>query len=416
MRTLPSLSLLAKSLAHRILPITPKNKGELNVCDFAAILNPTAYPPERHAYLFELMRKFELCVRFPEEEGRYLIPQLLDKQQPPEADNFDPTECLNFQYYYPTLPKGLLPRFIVRTHPLSAGQPRWRTGVILKFDGDTALVKADIQDKKVYISVKGSSAGRQRLLAVIRSDFERIHSDFSFTPQEMVPVPNHPEVLIPYKKLRVMENRGIQTFQEVSDEDVLDLNVTELLNGVDLEGTRKPETMRDLDKKALRLFYNYSHKDEALRLFYSYSHKDEALRDELETHLKLLQRQGLIESWHDRRIAPGQEWKDEIDSNLERADIILLLISADFIASDYCYDIEMTRALELYNAKEAEVIPIILRDCSWHSAPFGKLQALPKDAKAVTNKDAWYSHDPAWTNVELGISTVIKKLQRDRSY
>jgi internalin A len=219
----------------------------------------------------------------------------------------------------------------------------------------------------------------------------------------MVPVPNHPEVLIPYKKLRVMENRGIQTFQEVSDEDVLDLNVTELLNGVDLEGTRKPETMRDLDKKALRLFY-------------SYSHKDEALRDELETHLKLLQRQGLIESWHDRRIAPGQEWKDEIDSNLERADIILLLISADFIASDYCYDIEMTRALELYNAKEAEVIPIILRDCSWHSAPFGKLQALPKDAKAVTNKDAWYSHDPAWTNVELGISTVIKKLQRDRSY
>jgi internalin A len=377
------------------------NKGELNVCDFATILDSKAYPPERHSYLFELMRKFELCVRFPEDEGRYLIPQLLDKQQPPEADNFDPTECLNFQYHYPTLPEGLLPRFIVRTHTLITGQPRWRTGVILKFDGDTALVKADIQDKKVYISVKGSSAGRRRLLAVIRSDFERIHSDFSFTPQEMVPVPNHPEVLIPYKKLRIMENKGIQTFQEVSDEDVLDLNVTELLNGVDLEGTRKSETTRDLDKKALRLFY-------------SYSHKDEILRDELETHLKLLQRQGLIESWHDRRIAPGQEWKDEIDSNLERADIILLLISADFIASDYCYDIEMTRALEQYAAKKAEVIPIILRDCSWQSAPFGKLQALPKDAKAITDKDAWYSHDPAWTDVERGIATVIKQWKRDR--
>ncbi|MCG9890853.1 MAG: TIR domain-containing protein [Thermosynechococcaceae cyanobacterium MS004] len=377
-----------------------QNKGELNVCDFAAILDPSAYPPERHVYLFELMRKFELCVRFPEDEGRYLIPELLDKQQPPEADNFDPTKCLNFQYHYPTLPEGLLPRFIVRTHPLSVGQPRWRTGVILKFDDDTALVKADIQDKKVYISVKGSSSSR-RLLAVIRSDFERIHSDFSFTPQEMVPVPKHPEVLIPYKKLRIMEKNDISNIQEVTDEDVLNLNVAELLNGVDLEGTRKPETMRHLHKQALRLFY-------------SYSHKDEALRDELETHLKLLQRQGLIEPWHDRKIAPGQEWKGEIDSNLERADIILLLISADFIASDYCYDIEMTRALARYEAKEAEVIPIIVRDCSWHSAPFGKLQALPKEAKAVTNKDAWYSHDPAWTDVERGIATVIKQWRRDR--
>jgi internalin A len=378
-----------------------QSKGEINVSDFATILDPIAYPPERHTYLFELMRKFELCFRFPEDEGRYLIPQLLDKQQPPEADTFEPTECLNFQYHYPILPEGLLPRFIVRTYSHSTSQPRWRTGVILSFEGDTALVKADIQDKKVYILVKGSSSGRRRLLAVIRSDFERIHSDFSFTPQEIVPVPNHPEVLISYKKLRIMEKNNIPTIQEVIDEDVLNLNVAELLNGVDLEGTRKPETIHNPNKKALRLFY-------------SYSHKDEALRDELETHLKLLQRQSLIESWHDRRIAPGQEWKGEIDSNLERADIILLLISADFIASDYCYDIEMTRALERYAAKKAEVIPIILRDCSWHSAPFGKLQALPKDAKAVTNKDAWYSHDPAWTDVERGIATVIKQWKRDR--
>jgi internalin A len=378
-----------------------QNKGELNVCDFAAILDPQDYPPERHAYLFELMRKFELCVRFPEPEGRYLIPQLLDKQQPPEADDFPPAECLNFQYHYPTLPEGLLPRFIVRTHTLSVGHPRWRTGAILQFDGDTALVKADIQDKKVYISVKGASSGRRRLLAVIRSDFERIHSDFSFKPEEIVPVPNHPNVLIPYKKLRIMEKKNISTLQEVTDEDVLTLNVADLLNGVDLEGTRKPETMKDLNKKSLRLFY-------------SYSHKDEALRDELETHLKLLQRQGLIQPWHDRRIAPGQEWKDEIDTNLERADIILLLVSADFIASDYCYDIEMKRALERYEAKEAEVIPVIIRDCSWQSAPFGKLQALPKDAKAVNNTKSWDSRDAAWTDVERGIATVIRRWKGDR--
>ncbi len=118
---------------------------------------------------------------------------------------------------------------------------------------------------------------------------------------------------------------------------------------------------------------------QAVRLFYSYSHKDETLRNELETHLKLLQRQGLIETWHDRQIEAGDEWKQKIDENLERADIILLLISSDFIASDYCYDKEMGRAMERHSQKEARVIPVIVRDVNWRIAPFAELQALPKD-------------------------------------
>ncbi len=93
------------------------------------------------------MRRFELCFSFPDEEGHYLLPDLLDKQQPVAVEDFQPDACLNFRYQYPILPEGLLPRFIVRTHVLSAGQPRWRTGVILKFEGNRALVKADRQDK-----------------------------------------------------------------------------------------------------------------------------------------------------------------------------------------------------------------------------------------------------------------------------
>jgi internalin A len=372
-------------------------KGELNVYDFATILDSTDYPSERHSFLFELMRKFELCVRFPDDEGRYLIPQLLDKQQPPEAEIFVPTECLNFQYHYASLPEGLLPRFIVRTYILSTDQPRWRTGVILEFEGNRALVKADVQDKRVYIFITGSPSSRRRLLAIIRSDFDHIHNIVCKTskPQEMVPIPDHPDVLIPYKKLQVMENKGTKLFEDVVGEDVIEFNVTKLLNGVDLEGTRRPQLMKDSDSKPLRLFY-------------SYSHKDETLRDELETHLKLMQRQGLIETWSDRRITAGQEWKDKIDENLERAEIILLLVSADFIASDYCYDIEMKRALERHETKKARVVPIIVRDVSWHSALFGKLQALPKDGKAVT---IWPNKDTAWRNVSEGIEKVIKELK-----
>jgi internalin A len=146
-----------------------------------------------------------------------------------------------------------------------------------------------------------------------------------------------------------------------------------------------------------------------MRLFYSYSHKDENLRNELDTHLKLLRRQGLIETWHDRKIEAGDEWKRKIDENLERADIILLLVSADFIASDYCWDKEMMRALQRHENGEAQVIPVIVRDVNWKRAPFAKLQALPKDGLAVTK---WPDKDSAWRNVSEGIERIVEEIRK----
>jgi internalin A len=382
----------AEELAH--------SNGELEAACLSRNLDIQNYPPERHGFLLDLMRKFELCFRFQEDENRYLIPDLLDKQRPEQATDFDPAECLNFRYEYPVLPEGLLPRFIVRTHVLSEHQLRWRTGVILDFEGNRALVEADPQDKCVSISVKGPMASRRRLLAVIRSDFERIHSSFKFKPKELVPVPGHPNISLPYQDLLVMEQNRLTKFPQVIDGQVVQLNIRDLLNGVDLEGSRQAKSKLD------------RHSD-ALRLFYSYSHKDETLRDELETHLKLLQRQGLIQPWHDRRILPGDEWADDIDDNLNRADIILLLISADFIASDYCYEKEMQRAMERHNNSEAVVIPIILRPTDWQKTPFSKLQFLPKDADPVTQ---WRDRDAAWLNVETGIKQVVESRSTSRRF
>ena len=118
-------------------------------------------------------------------------------------------------------------------------------------------------------------------------------------------------------------------------------------------------------------------------VFMSYSHADEQLRDELEKHLAGLRRQGVITTWHDRRIGPGEELHGQISAQLDAADIILLLISADFLDSDYCYDVEVTRAMERHDQGTARVIPIILRPCDWHGAPFGKLMAVPTDSKPV---------------------------------
>jgi internalin A len=374
-----------------------EQKGEIRLGDLSRILDRRKYPANMHRFLFDLMKKFELCFSFPDDDTHYLIPELLDKQEPPEAAEFEPETCLNFQYHYPLIPEGLLPRFIVRTHVLSEGLPRWRTGVILKFEGNLALVKADVQDKKVFISVSGPQAGRRRLLAIIRSDFERIHRDIrNLEPQEMIPLPDHPDAVVPYKELSVLEINGVKEFPKVVGGEVIRVAVNDLLNGVDIKGTRRRELVRNGQRQVMRLFY-------------SYSHKDENLRNELDTHLKLLRRQGLIETWHDRKIEAGDEWKRKIDENLERADIILLLVSADFIASDYCWDKEMMRALQRHENGEAQVIPVIVRDVNWKRAPFAKLQALPKDGLAVTK---WPDKDSAWRNVSEGIERIVEEIRK----
>jgi hypothetical protein len=144
-----------------------------------------------------------------------------------------------------------------------------------------------------------------------------------------------------------------------------------------------------------------------VRIFVSYAHEDDALRDELMTHLSLLVRQGLIAPWQDRSIRPGDDWESAIDENLEAADIVLLLVSADFMASDYIESKELRRALERHDAGEARVIPVILRPVDWESSPFGRLQAIPKDAKPVTT---WPDRDEAWANVVKSLRSAVANL------
>jgi hypothetical protein len=118
-----------------------------------------------------------------------------------------------------------------------------------------------------------------------------------------------------------------------------------------------------------------------------------------------------VRSWHDREIGAGDLWKEAIDRNLQEADVILLLISADFLASDYCFDIEMKNALDRHAVGEALVIPVILRPVDWHATPFGKLQALPKDGKPVTTFE---NLDIALQQVAQGIRRAIEGLLEAR--
>ena len=144
-----------------------------------------------------------------------------------------------------------------------------------------------------------------------------------------------------------------------------------------------------------------------LNLFFSYAHEDEALRDQLEIHLTSLKRAGIISTWHDRRISVGEVFDNQISAHLEEDDIILLLVSPYFIASDYCFNIEMKRALERHNAGSAVIIPVILHPCDWHAMPFGGIKACPKDGRAISRYPN--IHD-AFLEVTLAVKDAALKL------
>lgn len=151
-------------------------------------------------------------------------------------------------------------------------------------------------------------------------------------------------------------------------------------------------------------------------LFYSYAHEDEGLRDELQGHLKILERRGLLAPWHDRRIEAGQDWAGEIDVHLRSAELVLLLVSKDFIESDYIMGIELRAAMQRHADRLSVVVPIVVRSVDLDpddadDLPFLKLQGLPTGLRPVTS---WPNRDEAWTDVAKGLRVAVKGIRERR--
>ncbi len=144
----------------------------------------------------------------------------------------------------------------------------------------------------------------------------------------------------------------------------------------------------------------------SINVFVSYSHKDEAFKENLSEHISPLKRLGVINEWHDRKIIAGQAWAGQISEHLSSSELIIFLISSSFLDSDYCINVEVKKAMEMHEEGRAILIPIIIRPSDWESSPLSKLQALPKDAKAVSS---WSNIDEAWLNVVHGIKDALDK-------
>ena len=150
---------------------------------------------------------------------------------------------------------------------------------------------------------------------------------------------------------------------------------------------------------------------EPIAVFYSYSHKDEAFCKRLQEQLEILVSNRLLTGWYDREMTAGTDWAGQIDENLDAADLILLLVSSSFLASKYCHDVEMTRALERHSTDEARVVPIILRPCLWQESRFASLQVVPRDGQPVTT---WGDEDSAFLEVAKAIRLAAEEMRAKR--
>ena len=148
----------------------------------------------------------------------------------------------------------------------------------------------------------------------------------------------------------------------------------------------------------------------SIEVFFSYAHEDATFVRELEKQLSVLRRTGVITTWHDRQIAPGGEWAQQIDAHLASARVIVLMVSADFVASDYCWDVEVLTAMQRHQLGTAVVVPIVLRETAFlEKTPFGKLQMLPTDAMPVAR---WLRPDDAWASVAKALGDICLDLQQ----
>nr|WP_257236716.1 COR domain-containing protein [Nostoc sp. 'Peltigera malacea cyanobiont' DB3992] len=222
-----------------------QTKGIFTPADLTRILNPERYPTKRHGYLIGLMKEFELCFALECYPPQFLIAGLLPKDQPDETKLHG--ETLEFQYHYKVLPESIISRFIVITHEKIHNQIYWRSGVMLQYQENNeiyniARIKADPEDKKIFITISGRKETRRLFLGILRDVFQKIHKTLpNLEITEWVPVPNHPNhPPLDYQELLGLESMGESTI--TIGKLKLKLDLRQLLDGYEsLESRRKSQ-------------------------------------------------------------------------------------------------------------------------------------------------------------------------------
>ncbi len=369
--------------------------AELRQADLERVLPKES--PEMRRYLVDLMGRFDLAFPLNDDGDRWLVPQRLPEEQPVLGEDWQAGDATRLRFSYSVVPEGLLPRFITRTYPLSQGPeagtwlPRWANGVVLADGEARALVKADLEDRRVNVTVLGPAEARQGLLGLIESEFARIHGEITgLDPKaELWVATDGGADWMSLDTLRADEAQRRQSYLNTRQGSVEVAPTTEL-NRISALAARDPWSWK-------------------ARVFVSYCSKDRRFKDELLMRLRQLQRaEGLIELWHDGLIAPGDEWDDTIRDELANSDIVLLLVSNHFLDSAYIRGVEVQRAVERANRGEARLVPIVLEHCLWTHEPFGRFNALPRKGEPIRDSKPQRN---AWEAVRAELGQLVKALR-----
>lgn len=312
-----------------------ENQGRFTDADLSNIWDDKQYENVQRE-LLELMMKFQLCYQLPGANDTYIAPQLLNSNQP--IYDWNESHNLILRYEYEFMPKGILIRFIVEMHRYIDEPKLWRSGVVLKREDTLAEIIEAYNKQEIKIRLAGSK--KREFLAIITDKLDEIHKSYHrLRVSKLIPC-NCP----------VCKNNQAPYFYNLDQ-----LRKRIQYNRLTIECGNPPfntVNVRSLVDDILRC-----------RIFISYSHRDEAYLKKLQFYLKPLEKQGLVDRWDDTRISPGMRWREEIQKALDHAQIAILLVSSDFLASDFIDEIELPHLLKKAENDGAKIFSIILNPC-----------------------------------------------------
>jgi internalin A len=363
-----------------------RHEEEMSLADVTRVL-PKVEPRMRR-FLVELMRRYELAFPMGDDYERWLVPQRLPEGQPRLDDKWFARDVTRVRFRYMALPEGLLPRFITRTYPLSEELPRWVNGVVLADAGAEVLVRADRDDREVSVAAIGPEPARSELAAFACGELRSIHAKIpGLDPVEEIEPQNAPGDYFPVATLRADEKARRETTVPTRSGSV-EVSNTEELNRISTPKARDESRPRP-------------------KLFISYSRRDARQHDALLVRVKKLRDRGLVDSWSDRCLDPGELWDERIKREIAEAHVVLFLVSAHFEATDYIQNVEIVAACKRANAGECHVVPVILEKCDWENSPLKDFNALPAKAKPVRD---WKPQSDAWYQVQQKLVTLLEKV------
>jgi internalin A len=339
--------------------------------------------------LLQLMHKFEVAYRLTEKEGSgYLAPHLLSAEAPDLA--WSDANNLQLRYDYVFMPKGLLSRLMVRLHRHlpDPDKEAWRTGAVFHRQGAKVRVVEQYRDRQLVLHGLGDEV--KALITIISDEIDYLNRQYKgLRVQRMVPCncrvckPMAKPHFYTYEDLMRRKERGKATVECPNSYD--DVNVLRLID----------------DVLITTLFT-----EAAKKVFISYSKSDKAHLDILKKQLRPLERSSQVQVWDDTRLTPGEEWDAAIRRELAAADVVILLVSPDLLATDYVWEVEMEEAIQRHERGQALVVPIIVRPCLWQDAPFARMTALPEKGVPITTAS---NQDDAWLKVMEQLTLIINR-------